>query len=57
MFCKIIATFLLAMPLVLGGISVPVQEASVDSNNTINQIKQRGSNLLIAAPQFCSIVF
>lgn len=50
MLCKILVALLLSMPLALGGISVSVQEASVDSNNTINQIKQRGSNLLIAAP-------
>lgn len=35
MFCKIIATFLLAMPLVLGGTTISVQEVSTGSNNTI----------------------
>ena len=29
MLCKILVALLLSMPLVLGGISVPVQEASI----------------------------
>ena len=35
MLCKLITTFLLAMPLLFGGIFVPIQRAGMDVNNTV----------------------